>query len=631
MTCMNEKRGVGVIFIVLVLSFMSFGCGKGTGEEKATETAKPVLPAAAAKENSSDPRPALPEEVVWLTNDTDPVYASPEAKKGGTLHDALISFPMTFRMVGPDSNGSFAGVLRSNTFGLIGIHPNTLHIIPEIATHWAFGKDKKTMYFKINPETRWSDGHPVTADDFAYTLEFMRSPHIIAPWYNDYYTKEIDRVIVYDDHTLAVVGTKAEPDLYLKLNLSPTPGHYFGKLSEDFTAKYNWEIVPNTGPYQISDFKKGKTIRLKRIDGWWGKDLRYFKNRYNVDWVVYDVVRDSNVQWEYFKKAKTDVFSVTIPEYWHVKSLMPPVEKGYIHRLWFYNDTQQSAQGMWLNQDKEIFKDARLRYAFAHAMNIEKVIARVLRSDYFRLEHGFMGYGPYSNPHIRARRYDLAKVEKYMKDAGWHRGDDGVWVKGPQRFSVEVTYSSDEHTARLVVLKEEAKKAGVELRLQKLDGSAAFKQILEKKHDVAWMGWSTSLRPQYWEHFHSINAHKPQTNNITNTDDKEMDSLIDAYRNSLDEKERISLSLKIQEKIDEVGCFVPTFRVPYVREAFWRWWRLPEVPGTKQSDSLFDPFSSATGGLFWFDRTLYDKTREAMKQGKTFEPVTIVDETYKPE
>ncbi|MCK5784343.1 MAG: ABC transporter substrate-binding protein, partial [Desulfobacterales bacterium] len=196
------------------------------------------------------------------------------------------------------------------------------------------------------------------------------------------------------------------------------------------------------------------------------------------------------------------------------------------------------------------------------------------------------------------------------------------------RFSVEVSYHFEEHTPRLVVLKEEAKKAGVELKLLKLDASAAYKKVLEKKHDVAWMGWSTSLRPQYWEHYHSINAHKPQTNNITNTDDPEMDTLIDAFRNSLDEEERIELSHKIQMKIHEIGAFIPTFMVSYVRQAYWRWWKLPDVPGTKMSDSLFDPFGSGTGGLFWFDRDVYDNTKKAMKKKETFEPVTIIDETY---
>ena len=561
----------------------------------------------------------------------DPVYASPEAKKGGTFRDSLLSFPATFRSVGPDSNNSFAGVLRSNQLGLIGIHPNTENIIPELATHWAFGKDKKTMYFKLNPKARWSDGKPVTAHDFAYTIEFMRSEHIVAPFYNDYYTREIDRVIVYDDHTLAVVGTKAKPDLHLHIPIGPTPRHFFGKLDKDFVRKFNWKIEPNTGPYRISDFKKGKSIKLKRKKDWWAKDLRYFKNRFNVDRVIFKVVRDFNLMWEHFKKAQLDVFRH------HISRILARQNQNTGHRKrlcspdMVFQRYPAIGQGMWLNLDREIFKDKNVRYAFAHAMNIQKVIEKVLRNDYFRLEQDYVGYGRYSNNGIKARRFDLAKVDDYMKKSGWKRGSDGIWAKNGKRFSVEVTYGFEGHTPRLVVLKEEAKKAGIELRLQKLDSAASFKKFMEKKHDVAWMGWSTGLRPAFWQHYHSVNAHKPQTNNITNTDDPELDKMIDAFRNSLDEEERIELSLRIQAKIHETGAFVPTFMVPYVRQAYWRWWRLPEIPGTKNSDDLFDPFGAPQVDYSGMMQSFTRKPWQAKKKRNKLPPVTIIDETYKME
>ncbi|MDM8516692.1 extracellular solute-binding protein [Desulfobacterales bacterium HSG16] len=573
--------------------------------------------------------PSLPDNIKWLTNDTDPVYASENAQKGGTLRLSLLSFPMTFRTVGPDSNSSFRGYILNNQLSLTDIHPNTLNVIPGLATHWAFGDDKKTMYFKLNKNAQWSDGKDITASDFAYTLEFMRSKHIIAPWYNDYYTKEIEKVIIYDEDTLAVVSTKAVPDLHLKLSIQPTPSHFYKNLGKGFVRKYNWKIVPNTGPYQIGKFKKGKKIEFKRKKEWWGKDLRYFKNRFNVDKVLFKVVKDFNIQWEHFKKAKIDTFAVNLPKFWHEKCKTPVVDKGYVEKIWFFNDKERSANGMWLNEDKKIFADKNLRYAFAHAMNIEKVINLVLRNDYYRLEQHYVGYGKYSNDSIKARRFDIEKVDKYMKASGWQRGSDGIWTKGDLRFSVNVNYSFQEHTQRLVVLKEEAKKAGIELNLLKLDPAASFKKVLEKKHDVAWSAWSTALRPQFWEHYHSANAHKVQTNNITNTDDPELDKMIDMYRNSLDEKERIDLALKIQEKIYEIGSFVPTFMVPYIRQACWRWMRLPEIPGTRRSDGLFDPFDSSYGGLFWFDKTIYDETKKAMKTGRTFTPVTIINETYK--
>jgi microcin C transport system substrate-binding protein len=577
----------------------------------------------------------LPEDIKWLTNDTDPVYASPDAKKGGTFRSGLLSFPLTFRFVGPDANSGFRSAILGNQLSLTAIHPNTGNIIPELATHWAFGKDKKTMYFKLNRNARWSDGHPVTAHDFSYTLEFMRSKHLIAPWYNDFYTREIEKVTIYDDHTLAVTATKRKPELHLWVSLGPIARHYYGNLDQEFVRKYNWKIAPNTGPYQISDFKKGKYVKFKRKKDWWARDLRYFKNRFNVDRILYTVVRDFNLMWEYFKKARIDVFGITLPKYWHVKSKTAVIENGYVHRIWYYSDTPQSAIGLWLNQDRAIFKDRNVRYAFAHGMNVQKVIEKVLRNDYFRLEHGFVGYGEYSNSNIRARRFDLEKVDEYMKEAGWNRGSDGIWQKNGQRFSVEVNYSFEEHTPRLVVLKEEAKKAGIELRLQKLDPSADYKKVLEKKHDVAWSGWGTSTRPQYWEHFHSVNAHKPQTNNITNTDDTEMDQLIEAYRNSLDVEERKKLSREIQIKIHEIGPYVPTFMVPYGRQAFWRWWRLPKIPGTKVSENLFSPFgrstafSGAVGGMFWYDKQLYDETKKAMKKKIKLPPVTFIEETYK--
>ncbi|MCF8113153.1 MAG: extracellular solute-binding protein [Desulfotignum sp.] len=617
------------LLLFLLLVWLSaagcLGCqdspDRQTDPKTQNHSAVPEIP-----DRSYDQRPG---NIQWLTNDTDPVFASPFAQKGGLFRAALSSFPMTFRVVGPDSNGSFRSAILDNQLSLINIHPNTKNIIPELATHWAFDPDKKTMYFKLDPDARWSDGRPVTGWDFAYTLTFMRSEHIIAPWYNDYYSREIEKVMVYDDHTIGVKSTKAVPDLHLKLGISPIPRHFFYPLQKDFTSRYNWAVVPNTGPYQISEFKKGRYIRFARKHNWWAKNRRYFKNRFNVDTVQYSVIRDFNLQWEYFKKGQLETFGLVQPKYWYDKSRTRVVENGYVHRIWFFNDLPRPSLGMWLNQDKEIFSKKYMRLAFAHAMNIEKVIDKVLRGDYFRLAQPFFGYGEYTDYTIAPRQYDITQVESIMTDHGWRRGNDGIWLKNGRRFSVTVTYGYADHMPRLAVLKEDARRAGIELNLEKLDPSAMFKKFLEKQHDVAWMGWSTSMRPSYWQGWHSDNAHKPQTNNITNTDDKDLDALIDQYRESLDEPERIRLSKAIQNKIHDICAYVPTFMVPYVRIAYWKWLQLPKFYGTRMSEDLFDPFSSAVGGLFWIDPDIREQTVTAMKQDIHLPPVTIKDTRFR--
>jgi len=54
--------------------------------------------------------------------------------------------------------------------------------------------------------------------------------------------------------------------------------------------------------------------------------------------LVFNVIRDPNLEWEYFKKGLLDVFSLTIPKYWHEKSNQALFNKGYIHKIWFFND-----------------------------------------------------------------------------------------------------------------------------------------------------------------------------------------------------------------------------------------------------------------------------------------------------
>jgi microcin C transport system substrate-binding protein len=574
---------------------------------------------------------ALPDGLEWVTNDTAPLIASPKAKRGGNFSTFLPNFPLTLRYVGPDSNGSFRSVINDNRLSLTIVHPNTREVLPSIASHWAYDADGKTVFYKVDKRAKWSDGVAVTAHDFTFALEFYRSKAITAPWYNNHYTDQIKKVRLFDDYTFAIEGKNPKPkkELHYYYGMTPIPRH-FHKLDENWVQDYNWKIEPNTGPYYISKVDKGKRIVLKRKADWWGDDLRFYQNRYNVEKITYRIIRDPSIAYIHFEKGELDAFGLTLPEYWHNKAQGEIYDKGYVEKMWFYVDQPQPSYGIWLNQDVEIFKDQNVRYAFAHAMNIDGMIESVLHGDYQRLHNLTTGYGEYDNREIRARDFDLAKVDEYMQKAGWgKRGSDGIRVnKDGKRFSVRVTYGDKPHTPRLVFLKEEAKKAGIELVLDLLDRSNSFKKMLEKKHEVAWMAWAPMMWPQYWGQYHSENAHKDQTNNLSNTDNKELDELIIGYKNALDTPTKVANARKIQQMIHEEGASLPTYMVPYFRVAHWRYWTFPEIPATKLSDSAFDLYGS-TGGLFWLDEAAKEETEAAMKSGKAFAPVLKNDTTYK--
>ena len=91
------------------------GC-EGELPQAEPEAGVVVLPPIEVGEGDGLPD-VLPADLVWETNDADPPFASPEAKRGGTFRTYMLAFPMTVRRIGPDSNGGFAGSCATTNSG----------------------------------------------------------------------------------------------------------------------------------------------------------------------------------------------------------------------------------------------------------------------------------------------------------------------------------------------------------------------------------------------------------------------------------------------------------------------------------------------------------------------------------
>ena len=219
-------RFIPICLLTLVLGACSSG---DEGENR--QASQPGLPEITSLPEY--PATDLPDGLEWITNNDEPVFSSPEAKKGGTYHESLYGFPLTLRLVGPDASGIFGNYLHGFQLFLIDIHPNTQNPIPQLATHWAFDEDGVTVYYKLDPNAKWSDGKPVTADDYMFTQDFMRSEYIVDPFANNQFTNDINEVRKYDDHTISVRYSTPRPqtDLLYYTNIPPTPRH-FHKLDD---------------------------------------------------------------------------------------------------------------------------------------------------------------------------------------------------------------------------------------------------------------------------------------------------------------------------------------------------------------------------------------------------------------
>ncbi|MFP4357014.1 MAG: extracellular solute-binding protein [Puniceicoccaceae bacterium] len=544
----------------------------------------------------------LPDDLDWRDGMDQEPFASPEAVRGGTLRSFILNFPPTIRTVGPDSNHSFRSVLLDdNSIGLVDRHPVTGGFFAALASEWAVLPDKKTVFFRLRPEARFSDGEPVTTDDFLYLFYFMQSPHIRAPWYNNWYTEEYEGITRYDEHTLAIHLANAKPEPLEFAGLRPAPAHFHGTLGPDWVTDNQWSFEPTTGPYELKreNIRNNRSIRMSRVEDWWADGHKFYRNRFNPDAKHFELVRELNIAFERFKKGDFDMFGLTLPEYWNERSTgVEPFERGLIRKAVFYNRVPRPSVGLWINTAQPLLDNRTIRKGIHHAMNFDRVIEKHFRGDFARLHTTSDGYGDFTHPTLRAREFSIRKAREYFAEAGFtEQGRDGILRDADgRRLSFTLTVPEGPRQEEAQILKEEARKAGLEINILSLEPTSSFKQVIEKRHQIAFAGWNSSLPyPRYWEGFHSDNANQPQTNNITNTADPEIDGLIERYRTSTDLDDKRALAHELEARVHEEAVFVPGSKVPFYRVGYWAWIRFPEH---------FDvPLSESAGqyGLYWID------------------------------
>ena len=315
----------------------------------------------------------LPADLSWQDGLHLPELGSPNAKKGGAQYVRLQDFPRTLRTVGPDSNGSFRPWILDNTSVSLGHrHPDEFEFPPGLAQAWAVSIPDKTIYIKLDKTATFSDGVPITADDFMFMFFFYQSEYILAPWYNNWYNTQYTRITRFDDHTFAITIPEAKPDMDSRvLGLRPVPKHFYRELGEDFVDRYQWQFEPTTGPYVVhdDDIKKGRSIALTRNDNWWARDKKFFRNRFNPDRIVLSVIRDTPKEFEAFKRGDLDQFSLNLSEYWYEKlpDDDPDVTAGYIHKTIFYNQRPRPTYGLWINTSRSLLDNQDLRVGINHA------------------------------------------------------------------------------------------------------------------------------------------------------------------------------------------------------------------------------------------------------------------------
>ena len=583
----------------------------------------------------------IPADLVWENGMDEPEMGDPRAQKGGVLRRHILEFPPTIRPYGNNANNSFRNDLYDLiNMKLITFHMETMKLIPGVAREWAVSADKRTVYFRLDPEARYSDGVPIKARDYMITAYIRVSDNIVNPFDKQFFRENIAQIAVYDDATLSI--SLPEANFFAPLtagDMTPSSANFYSEYGPDYAERYQWRFPPTTGAYEVKpgDIVKGVSITQTRVKNWWAKDRKYYRYRFNPDKLVSTVVRDESKAFELFRAGELDTFPITRPELWYEKSEMPPVYNGYIERTTFYTRYPRIPLGFYLNVRKPPLDNRDVRIGINHAMNWQKVIDVMFRGDYKRLNSFNEGYGSLSDPALRARPYSIEAARESFAKAGYTvEGDDGI-LKKPDgtRLSISLSYPGLARYDRMFsLLREDAKACGFDLRLDGLEPTVAYKKEMQKQHEITFGAWNTDPpAPDFHQFLHSTNAFdekgnpKPNTNNTFLWARPDTDRLSEIVRTAATEEELRDAVRKLQRIMHDEAIFVPGYAVDFVRIGSWRWVKWPDCENTHFSPPVtYEPHETH---VLWIDQKVKEETQAARRAGKVFPESTKVVDNYR--
>jgi len=299
---------------------------------------------------------------------------------------------------------------------------------PAGAERWEISNDGLTWTFHLRKGMLWSDGKPVTANDYAFAVRRVADPktgfdvgwywgaikNFMAAWKGEAPVESVG-VKAVDDLTLQITTEKPTPYLAMQIaDLHVIPKHVVEKLGDAWATSDTTYV--SSGPFVLEKWDKGKMVVYTanpRYNGPWKPYLEKIIHLVGRDEAVFPAYLAGEI--DAMEQVYEGALSPGDTAMLQSDSKLKPQLHSYPNFMTWWiafggNDTA--------------FKDPRVRKAFAHAIDREAIINSALRGQavpaYGLLPPGFHCANPQCLKDVQ--KYDVAQARKLLADAGFPDG-----------------------------------------------------------------------------------------------------------------------------------------------------------------------------------------------------------------
>jgi ABC-type transport system substrate-binding protein/class 3 adenylate cyclase len=272
-----------------------------------------------------------------------------------------------------------------------------LNVLPSMADNLRVSNDGLNYLFRLREDVRWSDGEPLTADDFAFAWRRMREQQTRTA----FLMEDVETAEALDERTLEI--KMHAPRSYFPYVLAspwafPWPRHKCEELGDDWQKPEN--LVSN-GPFMLSEFDEDHAL-LTANPHWTGP-------RGNVREIDLTFLPHSSDMIDRWVGGDFDVLTV-----WNLRIAdAPETELDLIPDL--------HTRYIGFSADRPPFSNELVRKAVSHAVNRERLL-RPEDSERAATRGGAIPPAMPGHSHRVGPDYDLELARKFLADAGYPEG-----------------------------------------------------------------------------------------------------------------------------------------------------------------------------------------------------------------
>ena len=409
-------------------------------------------------------------------------------REGGTVRVAARFEPSGFN---PNTSADWGPGVQDVA---VSVYPSVFRVHPDFSVQLdeAFmvgaeltGQDPQTITYRIRPEARWSDGVPITADDFRYLWEHLNgtNPKIDASTVTGY-----ERITTVtgsaDGKTVTVVFGRPFAE-WRGLFTTLLPAHYVRRQPGGWNRGLirHPENIPSGGPFRIAEFTPGETVTLARNDNYWG-------SKAHLDRIQFRLVPDSDAQLDALRNDEADLIRPqSYTDLVNAARRLPGVQSQMRSSLGFEHLT--------FNLKHPALAELAVRQAIATAMDTRQLVDRLLvplnpNAQVLGNRIWLGGQQPYQDHTGGYGKGDTQAAKQLLERAGWALGGDGIYRKGGRRLHLRLATLNDDPRRRAedVLLQAQLAEAGIQLSLHITAPNILFDEWLpEGRFDIADFAW----------------------------------------------------------------------------------------------------------------------------------------------